>query len=103
MPSGRHQALFDQASEFDRVRIVANQDCGLSFREIGQRVRQNQATVLRICHRWMQEETTERRGRSHSLRCTTALDDRRIVRIAVMDRAATSRTVPQQIRSVTHN
>ncbi|GFX31531.1 hypothetical protein TNCV_687791, partial [Trichonephila clavipes] len=26
--------------------------------EIGQRVGRNQATVMRICHRWMQEETT---------------------------------------------
>ncbi|GFU42388.1 transposable element Tcb1 transposase [Trichonephila clavipes] len=34
---------------------------------------------------------------------TTTLDDRWIVRIAVMDRTATSRTIPQQIQSVTHH
>ncbi|GFX19688.1 hypothetical protein TNCV_2075961 [Trichonephila clavipes] len=39
MPCGRHRASFDQASEFDRGRIVAYRDCGLSLREIGQRVR----------------------------------------------------------------
>ncbi|GFW53102.1 hypothetical protein TNCV_3293511 [Trichonephila clavipes] len=33
---------------------------GLFFREIGQRVGRNQATVMRICHRWMQKETTNR-------------------------------------------
>ncbi|GFX17004.1 HTH_38 domain-containing protein [Trichonephila clavipes] len=70
---------FDQVSDFDRGRIVAYRDCGLSFREIGQRVRQNQATVMRICHRWMQEEVTDRQGRSHPPRCTIVRDDRRIV------------------------
>ncbi|GFV37294.1 hypothetical protein TNCV_2699811 [Trichonephila clavipes] len=33
-------------------------NCGLSFTEIGQRVGRNQATVIRICHRWVQEKTT---------------------------------------------
>ncbi|GFT75975.1 uncharacterized protein TNCV_1255011 [Trichonephila clavipes] len=41
----------------------------------------------------MQEETTDRRGRSHPSRRTTVRDDRRIVRMPVMDRAATSRTI----------
>ncbi|GFT64882.1 hypothetical protein TNCV_2256941 [Trichonephila clavipes] len=58
--------------------------------EIGQRVGRNQATVVRICHRWMQEETMDRRGGSHPPRCTIARDIRRIVRMAVMDCATTS-------------
>ncbi|GFS73026.1 hypothetical protein TNCV_391451 [Trichonephila clavipes] len=49
----------------------------------------------------MQEETMDRRGRSHSPRCTTACDDRQIVRMEVMDRAATLRAIAQQIMSVT--
>ncbi|GFS81838.1 transposable element Tcb1 transposase [Trichonephila clavipes] len=44
--------------------------------------------------------TMDRRGLSRPPRCTTVHDDRRIVRIAVMDRAATSRTMVQQIQSV---
>ncbi|GFX68947.1 uncharacterized protein TNCV_683061 [Trichonephila clavipes] len=40
-------------------------DCGLSFREIGSRVGRNQTTLMRICDRWMQKGTTDRRGRSH--------------------------------------
>ncbi|GFV53804.1 hypothetical protein TNCV_1592271 [Trichonephila clavipes] len=55
MPCGRHRASFDHVSEFDRGRIVANREYGLSFREMGQRVGRNQATVMQICHRWMQE------------------------------------------------
>ncbi|PRD35487.1 UNVERIFIED_CONTAM: hypothetical protein NCL1_11490 [Trichonephila clavipes] len=31
-------SAFDQVSEFDRGRIVAYRDCGLSFKEIGSRV-----------------------------------------------------------------
>ncbi|GFS79577.1 hypothetical protein TNCV_178611 [Trichonephila clavipes] len=37
----RHRVSFDQVSEFDREKIIAYSDCGLSFREIGQRVRRN--------------------------------------------------------------
>ncbi|GFW25316.1 transposable element Tcb1 transposase [Trichonephila clavipes] len=64
---------FDQVSEFDRGRIVAYRDCGLSFREIGSRVGRNQTIVMRICDRWMQEGTTDRRGRSHPPQCTPSL------------------------------
>ncbi|GFW28125.1 uncharacterized protein TNCV_2818031 [Trichonephila clavipes] len=68
---GRHRASFDQVSEFNPGRIEAYRDCELSFREINQRVERNQATVMRICHRWFQEETTNRRSRSHPPLCTT--------------------------------
>ncbi|GFW24789.1 transposable element Tcb1 transposase [Trichonephila clavipes] len=52
---------------------MAYRDCGLSFREIGSRVERNQTTVMRICDCWMQEGTTDRRGRSHPPQCTTSL------------------------------
>ncbi|GFT78985.1 transposable element Tcb1 transposase [Trichonephila clavipes] len=93
------RSAFDQVSEFDRGRIVAYRDCGLSFREIGSRVGRNQTTVMRICDRWMQERTTERRGRQ----CTTSREDRQIVRMTVTDRSVTSRTVVQHTESVTHH
>ncbi|GFX50579.1 transposable element Tcb1 transposase [Trichonephila clavipes] len=51
----KERLAFDQVSEFDRERIAAYRDCGLSFREIGSRVGRNQTTVMRICGRWMQE------------------------------------------------
>ncbi|GFV93679.1 uncharacterized protein TNCV_365801 [Trichonephila clavipes] len=71
--------------------------------EIGQRVGRNQASLMRICHRWMKEENMNRRDRSQPSRCTTAHDKRWIVRIAVINRVATSRTIAQQIRHVTHH
>ncbi|GFW10838.1 transposable element Tcb1 transposase [Trichonephila clavipes] len=49
------RSAFDQVSELDRERIMTYRNCGLSFREIGCRDGQNQATVVRICHHWMQE------------------------------------------------
>ncbi|GFW86406.1 transposable element Tcb1 transposase [Trichonephila clavipes] len=90
-------------SEFDRGRIVAYRDCELSFTEIRSRVGRNQTTVMRICDRWMQEGTTDRRGRSHPPQCTTSREDRQHVRIAVTDRSVTSRTIAQHIESVTHH
>ncbi|GFW87963.1 HTH_Tnp_Tc3_2 domain-containing protein [Trichonephila clavipes] len=58
---------------------------------------------MRICHRWMQEGTTDRRGQSYPPQYTTSHENRQIVRIAVTDRSATSRTVAQHLGSVTHH
>ncbi|GFU29002.1 transposable element Tcb1 transposase [Trichonephila clavipes] len=93
MSRRKQRSAFDQVSQFDRGRIVAYRDCGLSFREIGSRVGRNQTTVMRICDRWMQEGTTDRRGRLHPPQCTTSREDSQIVHMAVMDRLVTSRTV----------
>ncbi|UYV65118.1 hypothetical protein LAZ67_3003179 [Cordylochernes scorpioides] len=103
MPRRKQRSSFDQVSEFDRGRIMAYRDCELSFREIGSRVGRNQTTVMRICDRWMQKGTTDRRVRSHTPQCTTSRADRQIVRMAVTDRSVTSRTVAQHIQSVTHH
>ncbi|GFX28935.1 transposable element Tcb1 transposase [Trichonephila clavipes] len=105
MLRGRPRTSFDQVSEFGRGGIVTYKVCGLyiPFTEISRHVGRNQATVMLICRRWMQEETTDRRGRSHPPRCTTHRDDRWIARMAVMDRAAISQTITLQIQSVTHH
>ncbi|GFV15200.1 transposable element Tcb1 transposase [Trichonephila clavipes] len=99
----KQRSAFDQVSEFDRGWIVAYQDCGLSFREIRNRVGRNQTTVMWICDRWMREDTTDRRGRSHPPEYTTSREDRQIVRMAVRDRSVTSRIIAQHIESVTHH
>ncbi|GFU70143.1 transposable element Tcb1 transposase [Trichonephila clavipes] len=82
MSRRKQRSAFDQVSEFDRGRLMAFRDCGLSFREIGSRVGRNQTTVMRIWDRWMQEGTTDQRGQSHPSQCTTSRQDRQIVRIA---------------------
>ncbi|GFV17715.1 uncharacterized protein TNCV_4407491 [Trichonephila clavipes] len=83
MSRRKQRSAYDQVSEFDRGRIVAHRDCALFFKEIGSRVGRNQTTAMRICDRWMQEGTTDRRGRSHPPQCTTSREDRQIVRMAV--------------------
>ncbi|GFV35890.1 transposable element Tcb1 transposase [Trichonephila clavipes] len=103
MSRSKQRSAFDQVSEFYQKRIVAYRDCGLSFGEIGSRVGRNQTTVMRICDRWMQEGTTERRGGSHPPQCPTSREDEQIVRMAVMDCSITSRTIAQHIESVTHH
>ncbi|GFW11903.1 transposable element Tcb1 transposase [Trichonephila clavipes] len=101
MSRRKQRSAFDQVS--DRGRIVAYRGCGLFFRKIGSRVGRNQTTVMRICDRWIQEGTMDRRGRSHPPQCTTSRDDRQIVRMVVTDHSVTSRTVAQHIESVTHH
>ncbi|GFX96587.1 transposable element Tcb1 transposase [Trichonephila clavipes] len=71
--------------------------------KIGSRVGRNQATVMRICDRWMQEGRTGRRGLSHPPQCTTSREGRQIVHMTVKGRSVTSRTVAQHIESVTHH
>ncbi|PRD26283.1 UNVERIFIED_CONTAM: hypothetical protein NCL1_38547 [Trichonephila clavipes] len=55
----------------------------------------NQATAMRICLCWIQEETTARWAQSHPPRCTTVRDDRRIVRVVVIDHADPSIIIAQ--------
>ncbi|GFW40632.1 transposable element Tcb1 transposase [Trichonephila clavipes] len=74
-----------------------------TLKEIGSRVGRYHTTVMRICDRWMQEGTTDRRGRSHPPQCTTSREDRKIVCMAVTDRSVTSRTGAQHIESVTYH
>ncbi|GFX12022.1 transposable element Tcb1 transposase [Trichonephila clavipes] len=103
MSRGKQRSAFNQVSEFHRGRIVAFRDCGLSFTKIGSRVGRNQTTEMRICDRWMQEGTTDRRGRWHPPECTTSREDRQIVRMAVTNHSVTLRTIVQHIESVTHH
>ncbi|GFV95174.1 HTH_Tnp_Tc3_2 domain-containing protein [Trichonephila clavipes] len=100
MSRRKQRSAFDQASEFDRGRIVAYRDCELSFRKTGSRVGRNRTTVMRICDRCMQKGTT---ARPHPPQITTSREDRQIMRMAVIDRSVTSRTVAQHIESVTHH
>ncbi|GFU15935.1 transposable element Tcb1 transposase [Trichonephila clavipes] len=76
-------------------------NCGL--KKIGSRVGRNQTTVMRICDRWMQKGTMDRRGRSHPSQCTTSRKEKQIVHMAVTDHSVTSRTLAQHIESVMHH
>ncbi|GFS81942.1 uncharacterized protein TNCV_2497291 [Trichonephila clavipes] len=101
--SRKKRSAFHQVSEFDRERIVAYRDCGLSSREIGSRVGRKHTTAMRIWDSWMQEGTMDRRSRSHPPQCTSSCENRQIMRMAVTDRSVTSRNVAQHIESLTHH
>ncbi|GFW45014.1 uncharacterized protein TNCV_4513281 [Trichonephila clavipes] len=62
-----------------------------------------QATMMLKCHRCMQVEMMHRQDFWHPPRCTTALDNRWIMRMPVMNPAAASRTIAQQIQSFAHH
>ncbi|GFW91461.1 transposable element Tcb2 transposase [Trichonephila clavipes] len=101
MSRRKQRSAFDQVSEFDRGRIVAYIEIVDYFS--GKSVvvlDETKTTVMRICDRWMQEDTTDRRDRSHPPQCTTSREDRQIVRMAVTDHSITSRTIAQHIESV---
>ncbi|GFX91793.1 uncharacterized protein TNCV_3529921 [Trichonephila clavipes] len=94
MPRGRHRASFNQVFEFDRGRIVAYRDCGLSFREKLVNLLDETKHLCDVDLSSMDAGGNDGpRGLSHPTRCTTARDDRWIVSMAVIDRAATSRTI----------
>ncbi|GFV34595.1 hypothetical protein TNCV_1449011 [Trichonephila clavipes] len=110
MPRGRHRASFDRVSEFDRGIIIANskEDGWLPYqlrlRIILQRNRSMCWTKPSNCDADLSLLDAEENGGSDfSPRCTTSRADRWFVRMAVMDRAETSRNLAQQIQSDTHN
>ncbi|GFU32919.1 transposable element Tcb1 transposase [Trichonephila clavipes] len=57
MPRRKQRSAFDQVSEFERGRIVAYRDCGLSFRSplLGLPLTQNHR---RLCRQWCDERRT---------------------------------------------
>ncbi|GFV13131.1 transposable element Tcb1 transposase [Trichonephila clavipes] len=63
MSRRKQRTAFDQVSEFDRGRIVAYRDWGLSFREIGSRVghKPNNLSARTIRHRLQQSGMSARR------------------------------------------
>ena len=100
MPRRRKQASLERVSESVRGRTVVYKDCGLTFREIGDRGERYEAILMRMCNHWMHENTTDLWDRLHPTRCTTTCDDRYIVHMKVMDCSVTSRTISQKIQSV---
>ena len=65
-----------QLATFDRVRIVALCQEGLSSREVSRRLRVNQSDIVRKCRRYRDTETVDNMRRSVRPKATTAVDDR---------------------------
>ncbi|GFU17225.1 HTH_Tnp_Tc3_2 domain-containing protein [Trichonephila clavipes] len=75
------------------------QNCGLSFHSIAVRVGRDTMTVSRVLNQWVQEDDTERRAGFQRPPITSSREEWHATRMALMDRAATSRALNQEFGS----
>ncbi|GFY21046.1 HTH_Tnp_Tc3_2 domain-containing protein [Trichonephila clavipes] len=66
---------YRHVSEFDKGRIVAYRNCGLSYHCVASRVGQDPMSVIRILNRWVQKSSTERRAESQRSPITSSRED----------------------------
>ncbi|GFX45807.1 transposable element Tc1 transposase [Trichonephila clavipes] len=92
MPCRRKGAKFEQISEFERGKIVGLREAGLSYRAVAARVQRNSSTIMRVSKQWTDEG---RKSGSGPQNVTSAPDDRRLVRMAQMDRTASRKLAAQ--------
>ncbi|GFW10823.1 transposable element Tc1 transposase [Trichonephila clavipes] len=86
MPCRRKGAKFEQISEFGRGKIVGLREAGLSYRAVAARVQRNISPIMRVSKQWTDEGRTAQKSGSGPRNVTSAPDDRRLVRMAQMDR-----------------
>ncbi|GFV38208.1 HTH_Tnp_Tc3_2 domain-containing protein [Trichonephila clavipes] len=60
----RSTNAYQRVYDFDKGRMVAHRNCGLSYRSIAARVGRDPMTVCRIWNRWVQYGNTECRAGS---------------------------------------
>ncbi|GFY07377.1 HTH_Tnp_Tc3_2 domain-containing protein [Trichonephila clavipes] len=75
----------------------AYRDCGLSYLTIDARVGQDPVTVSRIWNRWVQDSNTECHAGSQRPPFTTSGEDWHVTRMALLERAATSRALSEEL------
>ncbi|GFX80673.1 hypothetical protein TNCV_499401 [Trichonephila clavipes] len=63
-------------SGFNRGKIIAYRECGLSFRYIARRTGQNRTTAMRIQNQWLAEGHIERHAVSPRPLMTNARENR---------------------------
>ena len=85
MPPRRRKEIFKQLTVFVQDRIIGLQEEGFSYHAIAACAQRNSSKVTRVWKQWRTRETG--RGRR---KVTSALDDRRLIRMAVNDRTVFS-------------
>ncbi|GFW44632.1 HTH_Tnp_Tc3_2 domain-containing protein [Trichonephila clavipes] len=98
MPRVRSMNAYQHFSDFDKSRIVVYRDRGLSHRIIATLIVRDVMTVSRILIRWVQDGNTKRRTVSQPA-ITSSCENRHVIRRALMDHAATSRALSQELGS----
>ncbi|GFU67623.1 uncharacterized protein TNCV_1643721 [Trichonephila clavipes] len=95
----RNRNAYQHVSDFDKGRIVAYRDCGLSYRSVAARDGRDPMPVSSIWNPWVQDGNTECCAGSQQLPITSNREDRHVTHMALMDRAATSRAPSQELES----
>ncbi|GFV07165.1 HTH_Tnp_Tc3_2 domain-containing protein [Trichonephila clavipes] len=99
MPRVRSRSTYQHVSDFNRGRIIGNRNCGLLYHSIAACVGRDPLTVNRIQNRWVQDGNTKCRAGSQRLPITSSREDRHVTHIALIDRAAISRALRQELGS----
>ena len=94
MPRRRERVQYQQASAFERGRMVDLRAACLSYRDIAVRIGHAATTVMRVWNQWREDGRTQRLAGTGPRNVTTARDDRHRVR-----KAATDRTVSTTVLS----
>ncbi|GFV85681.1 HTH_Tnp_Tc3_2 domain-containing protein [Trichonephila clavipes] len=97
MPHVRSRKEYQNSSVFDKGRIVAYRDCGLSYRSIAARTGQDPMTICKIFNLWVQGGNSERRA---GFQRPLSLAAKKTGMLQVlMGREASSRVLSQELGS----
>ena len=83
-------------SDFEKGKIVAYNDCGLSMRAIGKKMNRTHKTVSEFLKKFKETCKIERQTGSGRKRATTSREDRLLVRCAKKQRSMTSNELKEE-------
>ncbi|GFV19284.1 transposable element Tc1 transposase [Trichonephila clavipes] len=93
MPGKRARKHFSQLSEFERGLIIGMESAGWSTRHVAGQVDCSECAVRNCWQQWTREGTHARKTGSGATRKTTRIEDRRIVRQALVYSTVTRSTI----------
>ncbi|GFY17009.1 transposable element Tc1 transposase [Trichonephila clavipes] len=93
MPGKRARRHFSQFREFEKGLMIGTKTAGWSTRRVSGQVDRSECAVRNCWEQWTREGTHARKTRSGATRKTTRLEDRRIVRQALVDPTVTRSTI----------
>ncbi|GFY07391.1 transposable element Tcb1 transposase [Trichonephila clavipes] len=93
MPGKRARRRFSQLSEFERGLIIGMKTAGRSTRRVAGQVDRSECAARNCWEQWTREGTHMRKTGSGVTRKTTRREDRRIVRLALVDPTVTRSTI----------
>ncbi|GFX25835.1 transposable element Tc1 transposase [Trichonephila clavipes] len=93
MPGKRARRHFSQFSEFERGLIIGMKTEGWSTRRVASQVDRSECAVRNCWEQWTREGTQARKTGSGATRKSTRRENRRIVRLALVDPTVTHSTI----------